>query len=244
MVGGSAAPIAMVAAFEELLGVTLIQAWGMTETSPIATVGTLLAHQEALPAAERHAIQALQGRPVFGVEIRIVGPNGTVRPREDQAVGEIQVRGPWVIDRYFRADSPATDADGWFATGDVGSITPDGFIRITDRVKDVIKSGGEWISSIDLENAAVGHPDIAEAAVIGIPHPRWQERPLLLLRCQPGRRPEAADVLVFLAEKVPRWWLPEEIRFVDDLPHTATGKLLKTRLRELYANASTSESGR
>ncbi len=235
MVGGSAAPVAMVAAFEDLLGVTLIQAWGMTETSPIATVGTLLAHQEALPPAERHAIQALQGRPVFGVEIRIVDLDGAVLPRDGQAVGEIQVRGPWVIERYFRSEVAATDPDGWFATGDVGSLTPDGFIRITDRVKDVIKSGGEWISSIDLENAAVGHPDVAEAAVIGIPHPRWQERPLLLLRCHPGREPGADEVLAFLADKVPRWWLPEEIRFVDDLPHTATGKLLKTRLRALYA---------
>jgi acyl-CoA synthetase (AMP-forming)/AMP-acid ligase II len=238
MVGGSAAPVAMIAALEEMLGATVVQAWGMTETSPIATVGTLLPHQEDLPAAERHAIQALQGRPVFGVEVRIVDPAGAVLPRDGKAVGEIQVRGPWVIERYFRGDVSATDPEGWFATGDVASITPDGFIRITDRVKDVIKSGGEWISSIDLENAAVGHPDVAEAAVIGIPHPRWQERPLLLLRCRPGRQPEAEEVLAFLADKVPRWWLPDEIRFVDELPHTATGKLLKSRLRELYASAS------
>jgi acyl-CoA synthetase (AMP-forming)/AMP-acid ligase II len=235
MVGGSAAPVSMIAAFDDLLGVTVVQAWGMTETSPIATVGTLLPHQEALPRAERHAIQALQGRPVFGVELRIVDPAGRVLPRDGVAMGEIQVRGPWVVERYFRAEAPAAGPDGWFATGDVASLTPDGFVRITDRVKDVIKSGGEWISSIDLENAATGHPDVAEAAVIGIPHPKWQERPLLLLRCRDGRRPEVAAVLAFLADKVPRWWLPEEVRFVDELPHTATGKLLKTRLRELYA---------
>ena len=235
MVGGSAAPVSMVAAFEDLLGVTLVQAWGMTETSPIATVGTLLPHQEALPRAERHAIQAMQGRPVFGVEVRTVDASGRVLPRDGVSVGEIQVRGPWVVERYFRSDAPVAGPDGWFSTGDVASLTPDGFVRITDRVKDVIKSGGEWISSIDLENAAVGHPDVAEAAVIGVPHPKWQERPLLLLRCREGRRPEAADVLEFLAGKVPRWWLPDEVRFVDDLPHTATGKLLKTRLRELYA---------
>ena len=238
MVGGSAAPLSLIADFDDLLGVTVIQAWGMTETSPIATVGTLLAHQESLPRAERHAIQALQGRPVFGIEIRIVDPAGQTLPRDGVSVGEIQVRGPWVVERYFRSDKPAAGPDGWFATGDVASLTPDGFVRITDRVKDVIKSGGEWISSIDLENAAVGHPDVAEAAVIGIPHPKWQERPLLLLRCREGRRPQAADVLTFLAEKVPRWWLPEEIRIVDDLPHTATGKLLKTRLRELYAEGA------
>ncbi len=234
MVGGSAAPVSMIAAFEDLLNVQVVQAWGMTETSPIATVGTLLPHQEGLPRAERHAIQALQGRPVFGVEVRIVAPDGRVLPRDGLSVGEIQVRGPWVLERYFRSDAPAAGPDGWFSTGDVASLTPDGFVRITDRVKDVIKSGGEWISSIDLENAAVGHPDVAEAAVIGIPHPKWQERPLLLLRC-PGHRPDVTDILAFLADKVPRWWLPDDVRFVDELPHTATGKLLKTRLRELYA---------
>ena len=243
MVGGSAAPVSMVAAFEEMLGVTLVQAWGMTETSPISTVGTLLAHQESLPAPERHAIQALQGRPVFGVELRIVDAAGTVLPRDGQTVGEVQVRGPWVVERYFRSDIPVAGPDGWFATGDVASLTPDGFVRITDRIKDVIKSGGEWISSIDLENAAVGHPDVAEAAVIGIPHPRWQERPLLLLRCHPGRRPETSDILAFLADKVPRWWLPDEVRLVDELPHTATGKLLKTRLREMYGSAPMPAAG-
>ena len=235
MIGGSAAPVSLIAAFDEMLGVTVVTAWGMTETSPIATVGTLLPHQEALPPAERHAIQAMQGRPVFGVELRIVDPDGRVLPRDGVAAGEIQVRGPWVVERYFRSDAPAAAPDGWFSTGDVARLTPDGFVRITDRVKDVIKSGGEWISSIDLENAAVGHPDVAEAAVIGIPHPKWQERPLLLLRCHGGCRPTVDAVLAFLADKVPRWWLPEEVRFVDELPHTATGKLLKTRLRELYA---------
>ena len=241
MIGGSAAPVAVIAAFEEMLGATVIQAWGMTETSPIATVGTLLPHQETLPAAERHEVQALQGRPVYGVELRIVDAVGTMLPRDGIAIGEIQVRGPWVVERYYRSDVSAAAPDGWFSTGDVASITPDGFVRITDRLKDVIKSGGEWISSIDLENAAVGHPDVAEAAVIGIPHPHWQERPMLLLRCRPGRRPDVDDVLAFLADKVPRWWLPDEVRFVDELPHTATGKLLKTRLRELYASASTAE---
>ncbi len=239
MVGGSAAPVSMIAAFDEMLGVTVVQAWGMTETSPISTVGTLLAHQETLPAAERYAIQALQGRPVFGVELRIVDAAGAVLPRDGQTVGEVQVRGPWVVERYFRSDVPVAAPDGWFATGDVASLTPDGFVRITDRIKDVIKSGGEWISSIDLENAAVGHPDVAEAAVIGIPHPRWQERPLLLLRCHPDRRPEASEVLAFLADKVPRWWLPDEVIIVDELPHTATGKLLKTRLREMYGAPTT-----
>ena len=239
MVGGSAAPVSMIEAFDEMLGVTVVQAWGMTETSPIATVGTLLPHQEALSPPERHAIQALQGRPVFGVELRIVDPMGTVLPRDGQTVGEVQVRGPWVVERYFRSDVPIAGPDGWFATGDVASLTPDGFVRITDRIKDVIKSGGEWISSIDLENAAVGHPAVAEAAVIGIPHPRWQERPLLLLRCHPGQQPDVSDVLAFLADKVPRWWLPDDVVIVDELPHTATGKLLKTRLREMYGAART-----
>ena len=239
MVGGSAAPVSLIADFERLLGVAVVQAWGMTETSPIATVGTLLPQHEALPTAERHAIQALQGRPVYGVELRIVDANGAALPRDGVAIGEIQVRGPWVVERYFRADTPAAGPDGWFSTGDVASLTPDGFVRITDRLKDIIKSGGEWISSIALENAAVGHPDVAEAAVIGIPHPTWQERPLLLLRCHAGRQPEVADILAFLADKVPRWWLPDQVRFVDELPHTATGKLLKTRLRELHAGDTT-----
>jgi acyl-CoA synthetase (AMP-forming)/AMP-acid ligase II len=234
MVGGSAAPVAIIAGLEALFGAVVIQAWGMTETSPIATVGALLPKHEALPMAERHAIQALQGRAVFGVEIRIVDEAGRSMPRDGVSVGEIQVRGPWVVGAYFRSDVQITDANGWFATGDVASIDGDGFVRITDRVKDVIKSGGEWISSIDLENAAVGHPDVLEAAVIGIPHPRWQERPLLLLRCPVGKAPTPEEMLAFLSERVPRWWLPERILFVDELPHTATGKLLKTKLRQLY----------
>jgi fatty-acyl-CoA synthase len=234
MVGGSAAPVAIIAGLEDLFGAVVIQAWGMTETSPIATVGALLPKHEGLPRAERHAIQALQGRAVFGIEIRIVDDAGKPMPRDGIAVGEIQVRGPWVIGNYFRSDIQITDADGWFATGDVASIDGDGFVRITDRVKDVIKSGGEWISSIDLENAAVGHPDVLEAAVIGIPHPRWQERPLLLLRCRPGQAPTTEVMLAFLSERVPRWWLPERTIIVDELPHTATGKLLKTKLRQMY----------
>ena len=234
LVGGSAAPRAMIEKFDWLLGVYVIHAWGMTETSPLATIGTPLARHARLERQARYDIQARQGRAIYGVELRILDVEGAPAPFDGETTGELQVRGPWVIRQYFKADAPAVDAEGWFTTGDVAKIYPDGSLQITDRSKDVIKSGGEWISSIDLENAAVAHPEVREAAVIGVPHPRWQERPLLLIVPRPGAAPTREEILAFLAERVARWWLPDDVLMVAELPHTATGKLLKTVLRETY----------
>ena len=172
----------------------------------------------------------------FGVELKVVDDEGVEQPRDGQSSGRLLVRGPWVICRYFKAEADAVDADGWFDTGDVSVIHPDGSMQITDRSKDVIKSGGEWISSVELENAAVGHPAVAEAAAIGVAHPKWDERPLLLVVRKPGASVGADDVREFLGDKVAKWWLPDAIEFVDDLPHTATGKLLKTKLREEWGD--------
>ena len=182
----------------------------------------------------RYDIQALQGRAIYGVELRIVDADGVVAPHDGVAVGDLQVRGPWVVQRYFKAEAPATTADGWFPTGDVAKIHPNGYLQLTDRSKDIIKSGGEWISSVDLENVAIAHPDIREAAVIGVPHPKWQERPLLIVVPTPETTPDKADILKFLASRVARWQVPDDVVIVDSLPHTATGKLLKAKLRETY----------
>ena len=230
-IGGSAAPPAMI---ERIMGmgVRVNHAWGMTETSPIGTMGAPTPDWPELSVAERVRQQSRQGKVPFGVELKVVDDDGVEQPRDGVSSGRLLVRGPWVIRRYFKADADATDADGWFDTGDVSVIHPDGTMQITDRSKDVIKSGGEWISSVALENAAVGHPAVAEAAAIGVSHPKWDERPLLLVVRKPGASVEADDVRAYLSERVAKWWLPDAIEFVDDLPHTATGKLLKTQLRE------------
>ncbi len=235
VVGGSAAPRAIVEKFDELFGAYLIHAWGMTETSPLATIGNLLPAHESLPKARQIDIQAKQGRAIFGVEVDIFSPEGQRLPHDGTAVGEIKVRGPWVVSAYY-GDKPgaATNEEGWFSTGDVALIDTDGFVQITDRTKDVIKSGGEWISSIDLENVAVGHPKVREAAVIGVAHSKWQERPLLIIVPKPGESITAAEMQDFMKDRVVRWWLPDDVVFVEDLPHTATGKLLKTKLREQF----------
>jgi fatty-acyl-CoA synthase len=175
-----------------------------------------------------------QGQIPFGVELRVVNDDGVIQPRDGVSSGKLQIRGPWVIKRYFKADADAIDADGWFDTGDVAVIHADGTMQITDRAKDVIKSGGEWISSVDLENAAVGCPGVAEAAAIGVYHPKWDERPLLLVVRKPGSTVSPEQIAAHLVNHVAKWWLPDEILFVDDLPHTATGKLLKTALRTQY----------
>ena len=234
VVGGSAAPRSMIEKFDWLLGVYVIHAWGMTETSPLATIGTPLPEHAALERQARYDIQARQGRAIYGVELRVIDGDGAPLPFDGETSGELQVRGPWVVRRYFKAEAPAVDRDGWFTTGDVAKIFPDGSLQITDRAKDVIKSGGEWISSIDLENAAIAHPDVREAAVIGVPHPRWQERPLLLIVPRPGAEPTREGMLEFLAGRIARWWLPDDVLIVPELPHTATGKLLKAPLRDAY----------
>lgn len=234
VIGGSAAPRAMIDRFARM-GVFVVHAWGMTETSPLGSVCNLLPKHDALDDRARGDIQESQGRALFGIEPRIVDDEGAALPHDGKAAGHLQVRGPWVTAGYFGADGPGpVDAAGWFTTGDVARINGDGYIQITDRAKDVIKSGGEWISSIDLENAAVAHPDVAEAAVIGVPHPKWQERPLLVVVRKPGANPDPAALRAFLADRVARWWLPDAVEFVDELPHTATGKIQKLTLRAQF----------
>ena len=232
-IGGSAAPRAMVEFFEKR-GVKVAHAWGMTEMSPIGTIGARPHDWDELSFEQQIDIICKQGRVPFGVEMRIVDDEGNEQPRDGKSSGRLQVRGPWVVERYFKEEKKATDADGWFDTGDVAVIHPDGVMQITDRSKDVIKSGGEWISSIELENAAVSCPGVAEAAAIGVHHPKWDERPLLLCVKRDGAEVSAETVQAHLSTQVAKWWLPDEILFVESLPHTATGKLLKTAIREEY----------
>ncbi len=235
VVGGSAAPRALIERFRRDLDVFVIHAWGMSETSPMATIGTLLPKHHALSADEQAAIQTKQGRAMYGVELRIVDEARNPLSHDGSRAGDLMVRGPWVTSGYFKGEGgQVLDAEGWFATGDVAMIDADGYVQITDRSKDVIKSGGEWISSIDLENAAMAHPDVQEAAVIGIPHPKWQERPLLIVVPKPGSNPSGEKLLEFLSERVAKWWLPDDVTFIDELPHTATGKIQKVKLRERF----------
>lgn len=234
VVGGSAAPRAIIERFRDL-GAFVIHAWGMSETSPVATVGNLLPRHRDLPEKEQVDVQVRQGRVVYGVELKIVDENRNPLPQDGSVAGDLYVRGPWVTSGYFKGvGGNMLDEDGWFPTGDVAKIDADGYVVLTDRSKDVIKSGGEWISSIDLENAAVAHSDVKEAAVIGLPHPKWQERPLLIIVPKPGTTPGRDDILGFLSERVAKWWLPDDVAFVSELPHTATGKLQKTKLREQF----------
>ena len=233
-IGGSAAPRAMIRWFLEQ-GIEVGHAWGMTETSPIGTCGSRPLGWADYSIDEKVDYISRQGRPPFGVQLRTVDDDGNVLPRDGESSGRLQCRGPWVIKRYFKAEEDATDADQWFDTGDVACLHPDGTMQITDRAKDVIKSGGEWISSIELENAAVGFDGVAEAAAIGIPHPKWDERPLLVVVRQSGCDVCPDGLRAHLAGKVAKWWLPDAIEFVDELPHTATGKLSKKTLREQFA---------
>jgi acyl-CoA synthetase (AMP-forming)/AMP-acid ligase II len=239
--GGSAVPPSLMAAFEAR-GIDMVQGWGMTEMSPLGTVSALKAKHAGLDAEGKRRVKGKAGRPVYGVEMKVVDDDGHALPHDGSSVGELLVRGPWIVSGYFKneeATAAAVEPDGWFHTGDTASIDPDGYMQISDRRKDVIKSGGEWISSIDLEVAAMAHETVAEAAAIAIAHPRWGERPLLIVTPRPGlpagRRPERDALIAFLGERFPRWMLPDDVLIVDELPHTATGKVMKTRLRELYA---------
>jgi fatty-acyl-CoA synthase len=232
-IGGSAAPRAMIERIMKM-GVRVNHAWGMTETSPIGTMGAPSPDWDELTFEQKVDVTVKQGRVPFGVQLRIVDDEGAVLPHDGVASGRLQIRGPWIIKRYFKADEDATDAEGWFDTGDVAALHPDGTMQITDRAKDVIKSGGEWISSVELENAAVGCAGVAEAAAIGVRHPKWDERPILLVVRKPGSSVSAEDIQAHLALHVAKWWLPDEVLFVESLPHTATGKLLKTAIREQY----------
>lgn len=234
VIGGSAAPRAMIERFLRA-GILVSHAWGMTETSPIGTMGAFPEGWDDLSIEEKVEIVSKQGKVPYLVELRVVDDDGNVLPRDGVSSGRLQARGPWIIARYFQDDTgPATDDDNWFDTGDVSVLHPDGTMQITDRAKDVIKSGGEWISSIELENAAMGCVGVAEAAAVGIYHPKWDERPLLLVVKKEGMEVSEADVLNYLHDKIAKWWMPDEVKFVDSLPHTATGKLLKRAIRDEY----------
>lgn len=232
-IGGSAAPRAMIERLMKM-GVRVNHAWGMTETSPIGTMGAPSADWDELSFEEQVDQVSKQGKVPFGVELRVVDDEGTIQPRDGKSSGRLQVRGPWVIKQYFGEEQPAVDPDNWFDTGDVAVLHPDGTMQITDRAKDVIKSGGEWISSVELENCAVGCAGVAEAAAIGVFHPKWDERPILLVVRKPGSDVTPEAIQAHLERHVARWWLPDEIHFVESLPHTATGKLLKTAIRAQY----------
>jgi fatty-acyl-CoA synthase len=230
--GGSAVPHALQEAYEKELGVRILQAWGMTETSPLGSV----AHPPAgTPEADSWRYRDTAGRLVAAVEARLVGPDGTVLPHDGEAVGEVEVRGPWVTGAYFKDDDPEKFRDGWLRTGDVGTIDRLGFVTLTDRAKDVIKSGGEWISSMELENALMAHPQVAEAAVIGTPDDKWGERPLATVVLKPGASATAPELRAFLEGKMPHWQLPERFSFIAEVPKTSVGKFAKTRIREAYA---------
>lgn len=232
--GGSACPSMLIERFRDEHGVEVIHAWGMTETSPLGTMFAPKPDHAGLPEAERARLPFKQGRALPGIDLRIVDGEGTELPWDGATFGNLQVRGPWVTSQYVGADGPNTDADGWFATGDVATIDAHGTMEITDRTKDIVKSGGEWISSIQLENIAVEHPDVAEAAIVAARHPKWDERPLLVVTAKPGRTVDAAAVLALYPGRVAKWWIPDEVVVVEDLPHTATGKLNKLALRQRF----------
>jgi fatty-acyl-CoA synthase len=237
VIGGAAAPPSMIEAFEDEYGVEVLHGWGMTEMSPVGAVCRLNAAMAAWPMAEQRRIKQKQGQAIWGVEFKIVDDQGRPLPHDGHSAGVLYVRGPWIASGYFQdeaASREAFDREGWFSTGDVATIDPQGYMHITDRAKDMVRSGGEWISSIALENAAVGHPDLAEAAVIAAPHPKWGERPLLIAVRRPGARVDKAEIVAFLADRVAKWWLPDDVVFVDELPHTATGKIRKSALRERF----------
>jgi len=239
VIGGSACPPAMIKSFQDEYGVQVLHAWGMTEMSPIGTVSTLKSKHLPLPKEQRYALQNKQGRTVYGVDMKIVDDAGKELPWDGKAFGNLLVRGPWICKGYFKDEGGnplRLDENGkpWFPTGDVATVDTDGYMQITDRAKDVIKSGGEWISSIDLANAAVAHPAVAEAAVIGVVHPKWDERPLLIVVKKKDAQVTREDLIRFFEGRVAKWWIPDDVVFVDQLPHTATGKLLKTKLRDEF----------
>ena len=237
LIGGSACPRAMMKKFQDEYGVQVTHAWGMTEMSPIGTAGSLKADLAHLKGDAELDVKEKQGFSIFTVEMKITDDDNNELPWDGVKFGRLKVRGPAVASAYFKNEGGnILDKDGFFDTGDVATIDPMGYMKITDRAKDVIKSGGEWISSIDLENVAVGHPDVAEAAVIGIVHPKWDERPLLIIVPKKDKKPTREDLLKFMEGKIAKWWMPDDVIFVDEIPHTATGKILKTALREKFGD--------
>jgi fatty-acyl-CoA synthase len=236
VIGGSACPPAVIRKFQDNYDVEVIHAWGMTEMSPLGSLCSIKPDYDGLAAEPLMAVRSKQGHAPFGVEMKVTDDENRDMPWDGKTFGRLKVRGPAVAASYYGGDGAEQfDADGWFDTGDVAHIDPHGYMQITDRAKDVIKSGGEWISTIDLENLAVGHPDVAEAAVIGVAHPKWDERPLLVVVKKPGREPTKADLLGFMEGKIAKWWMPDDVAFVAAIPHTATGKILKSALREQFA---------
>jgi fatty-acyl-CoA synthase len=235
LIGGSACPPAMIRAFEVDYGVEVRHAWGMTEMSPVGSFGSIKPSLAGQPLEDLLALKAKQGWAPFGVEMKITDDENRELPWDGKRFGRLKVAGFAVASAYFKGDGgDILDHDGFFDTGDVATIDPDGYMQITDRAKDVIKSGGEWISSIDIENLAVGHPDILEAAVIGIAHPKWDERPLLIVVPKEGCTPQRDDVIDFLQSRIAKWWLPDDMQLVKEIPHTATGKINKMKLRETF----------
>jgi len=237
-VGGSACPLSIMEDFEKDHDVITITGWGMTEMAPLGTFNILKHNRDYYSDKEYSEIRVRAGYPVFGVSMKIVDEKDQELPWDGVAFGALKVKGPWVVKQYFKQEESALDDNGWFDTGDVASINADGSMIITDRTKDVIKSGGEWISSIDLENCAVGHPEVAEAGVIGIVHPKWDERPLLVVVKVPGSSVEGQQILDYMQGKIAKWWMPDEVVFVEELPHTATGKIHKMKLREQFSDFS------
>jgi fatty-acyl-CoA synthase len=234
-VGGAACPEMIMEQFQNQHGVDVQQAWGMTEMNPLGTFnGGIPPLLDGISDEQRKKLRLKQGRPSFGVDIKVVDADNNELPWDGESSGAVKVRGPWIVNDYYGYDGKTLDDDGWFETGDVACFDEYGYMQITDRLKDVIKSGGEWISSIELENCAVNHPKVAEAAVVGIPHPKWTERPLLLVILKGGEQMEKAEMLAWFEDKVAKWWIPGDCVFVDSLPHTATGKLSKKDIREDY----------
>jgi acyl-CoA synthetase (AMP-forming)/AMP-acid ligase II len=235
IIGGSAAPTPMIEAFQDEFGIEVRHGWGMTEMSPVGSINTLKPNLTGLPANERMAYQAKQGQPVYGVDMKIVDADGAELPHDGKTFGELKVRGPWICNGYFAMDeSEAHAEEGWFNTDDVATLDSEGYMQIVDRTKDVIKSGGEWISSIELEDVALRHPDVAQAAVIGVAHPKWDERPLLLITPKPGTTPNMSDILAFFKGKVANWWTPDEVIVMESFPIGGTGKIQKGELREKF----------
>ncbi len=235
LVGGAAAPKSMIKAFQEKHNAFMNHGWGMTEMSPVGTMNAYKPEMDEMNIEDRYELQTSQGKSIYGCSIKIIDDNGKTLPNDGKTYGRLMVKGPGVIERYYKAEQSALE-DGWFDTGDVSTITEDGYMKIVDRSKDVIKSGGEWISSIDLENTAVGHPGVAEACVIGVLHPKWDERPLLFIVKNGIEDCDKDSIISYLADKIAKWWLPDDVIFVEELPHGATGKLVKTGLRDEYKN--------
>jgi fatty-acyl-CoA synthase len=233
VVGGAAMPEALMRAFQDDYGVEILHAWGMTETSPLGVLSSPTGMSAALSAEQQLALRVKQGRPALGVELKLVDDAGAEVAHDGASFGRLKIKGPFIARDYYRSEGdPILDADGFFDTGDIATLDQHGFMQITDRAKDVIKSGGEWISSIAIETIAAGHPATALAAVIGQPHPKWGERPLLLVKLKPGAVAATADYLAFLEGKIAKWWMPDEVRFVDDIPLGPTGKVDKKRVRQ------------